>query len=790
MDPQAGPQSSRVEGYSLAQPQPKGLPFGTANVPRQPRFGRGLHLAILLFAAACIGLAPPLAAEAADDSAGPIQTAATESRPASDQTGALPARDSAKDKAPSPAEEEAAYYAQLDKITDRVLDYELSKDDAKNIRDAISALYSDKVEKADALRAEVSDPLGRKLIDWYRLRSGNGEAAEYAKFLKTNPDWPSRQILQRRMEEVLFAKGGSTEAIASYFKSHPPTSAAGMAVLASVHLAHGQKDKAQELAAKIWREDDFSQELERGFLARFGPLLSEDDHKWRLDRLLVDDVRWKRARNRQAAKAKRVIPLLSKSEQKKAKARLDVFLRKRGKTRIKTASKPENRDWGLVFHKIQSLRRRKKLEEAAKLMRQAPTDPSEVVNLDDWWSERQKLAYHALKENKPKLAYELVCDAGPLSVNPLNEQSFMAGWIALRYLNDPDAAERHFASYTNTADGPLGRAKSNYWLGRAAEAKGADDKATAAYKAAAAQPDTFHGLLALQKLHPGRRNIVIDAPDLPTLDQARHFESLDLARVVALAKEADLSRTIKLIFLKQIYKLEDDEAWAALAAHLAREIGDTQVSVQIAKAAIARGQNLIYYSYPVHALPKYKPLRTPPETAVLLGLARQETEFNTGIVSGAGARGILQVMRGTARYVCRQYKIRYSSKKLQHDSSYNTRIASAYVADRMDDFSGSYVLGLSSYNAGPGRTRQWIREFGDPRDAHIDPIDWIERIPIEETRRYVAKVLSNIQIYRARLGDADTALRIDKDLTRAKQAAIIPPEQKPAHATSTARSGG
>lgn len=790
MDPQAGPQLSRVEGYSLAQPQPKGLPFGTGNVPRLAGAGRAILLSWIPLAALCAGLAPLSPAQAADAAAGAparagIEMAAADTKPASDATGALPSSSATK----AAADHEAAYYARLDKITGKVLDYDLSKDDAKNIRDAISALYSDDVDKAAGLRAQVRDPLGRKLIDWYRLRKGHGDAAEYASFLKDNPHWPSREILQRRMEEALFANGGTTDVITGYFAQRPPTSAAGMAALASVHLAHGEKDKAAAIASKIWREHDLSPELERGFLARFGPLLSEDDHKWRLDRLLVEDVRWKRARNEQADKAKRVIPLLSKAEQEKAKARLAVFLRKTtGK--IKTAAKPEDRDWGLVFHKIQHLRRRDKLEDAAKLMLEAPTDPDEVVNLDDWWTERQKLAYKALKENKPKLAYKLVEDAGPLSVNPLNEQAFMAGWIALRYLKDAKAARRHFADYTKTADGPLSRAKSNYWLGRAAEADGDDAAATAAYREAARQPDTFHGLLALQKLEPGRRHITIEPPAAPTPDQIARFESLDLAKAVALADKADLSRTIKLIFLKQVDTIEDSEAWAALSAHLARAIGDTQVSVRIGKAAISRGHNLIYYSYPVHALPKYKPLRPPPETAVLLGLARQETEFNSSIVSGAGARGILQVMRGTAKHVCRQYKIKYSTDKLLHDSSYNTMIASAYVADRMEDFSGSYILGLSSYNAGPGRTREWIREFGDPRDAHIDPIDWIERIPIEETRRYVAKVLSNIQIYRARLGDAETALRLDKDLRRAKQAAVSPPVQKPEHMTSTARSGG
>ena len=196
--------------------------------------------------------------------------------------------------------------------------------------------------------------------------------------------------------------------------------------------------------------------------------------------------------------------------------------------------------------------------------------------------------------------------------------------------------------------------------------------------------------------------------------------------------------------------------------------------MRIGKQAVARGQNLVLYSYPVHALPDYKPLRTPPEAALLFGLARQETEFNSDTVSGAGARGILQVMKGTANHVCRDYKIKCDHKQLLVNGSYNTMIASAYVADRLAEFDGSYVLSIASYNAGPGRAHQWISEFGDPRKASVDPIDWIERIPIEETRRYVGKVLSNIQIYRARLGDEATALRLDQDLARAREASLSP----------------
>ena len=235
-----------------------------------------------------------------------------------------------------------------------------------------------------------------------------------------------------------------------------------------------------------------------------------------------------------------------------------------------------------------------------------------------------------------------------------------------------------------------------------------------------------------------------------------------------LARKAGLSREYTRGFLTSLRIGLPSEAEAGMVAHLAEAIGDTQMSLRISKSAIAKGQNLLTYGYPVHPFPAYTPLRKPPETAFLLGIARQETEFESQTVSGAGAKGLLQVMTVTAKEICSNYKFKCDIPRLMTDNAYNVKIASAYIANYMDEFSGSYVLGLAGYNAGPGRARQWIRENGDPRDPKVDIIDWIERIPITETREYVTKVLSNIQVYRARLGDTDKALRLEQDLARAR----------------------
>ncbi|MBS0243176.1 MAG: lytic transglycosylase domain-containing protein, partial [Proteobacteria bacterium] len=255
-------------------------------------------------------------------------------------------------------------------------------------------------------------------------------------------------------------------------------------------------------------------------------------------------------------------------------------------------------------------------------------------------------------------------------------------------------------------------------------------------------------------------------PAMPTAEEARRFLGLDVVRAAVLAQRAGLDRNIVIGLFAGARNYLKTEGEMVLLAETAASLGDTQTSLRIAKAAIAKGLNLITYAYPVDTFPIYDPIRPPPETALLLGVARQESEFHVQTVSHAGASGLLQVMKVTAEHVCVQHKVVCEYPRLLTDRAYNVRMASAYIGDRMAEFGGWYVVTLPGYNAGPGRARQWIRENGDPRTPGVDPIDWMEKIPIEETRQYVEKVLSNIQVYRARLGEPKP-LRLQEDLRQA-----------------------
>ncbi len=677
-------------------------------------------------------------------------------------------KDVATVEATSP--EEIAHNAKFDELIAPLLGLEPSENDRANLRAAIKALKKVQPEAAQAFRDKIQDPAARKLVDWFRLRTGYGVAAEHRAFLDNNPDWPNRWLIAQRLEESLFLQGGNTAEIKSYFKDRKPETGVGYAALASAYRFEGNIEEARAIAVHAWREEKLPTTLETAFLKRFGDLLTTADHKYRIDRLMLDAPRWRKQKNAAAKDLRRLIPLLPKAEQKKAYARLSVFLeRKNAANEMAKLPKEKTTDWGRVFHKVQVMRRKKQLDPAAKILINAPLeDKAKIVNADAWWKERRMHAFLALDKGKPQRAYDLVKVAGPLSENPAKQQAFTAGWIALRYLNDTAGGLKHMKAMQAAADGPLSRAKSAYWVGRALEQSGDTQGAMSEYRKASAGIDTFHGQLAFLKLKPNDRKIEIKPPAEPTAEQLKRFLTNDAVRAAVIAHRAGLGRIITRPFFAHLRKMMKSEAEVAMVIHLTRALGDTQMSIRMAKGAIGDGHNVLYYSYPLHAFPPYKPLRKPPETAFLLSIARQETEFEANTVSGAGARGILQVMPITARHVCGDYKIRCDIPRLLTDESYNTKIASAYIADRMGEFGGAYTLGLSGYNAGPGRTRQWIRKFGDPRNPDIDPIDWIERIPFQETRRYVTKVLSSIQIYRARLGDAK-ARRLDLDLLRARR---------------------
>ena len=400
-------------------------------------------------------------------------------------------------------------------------------------------------------------------------------------------------------------------------------------------------------------------------------------------------------------------------------------------------------------------------------MVKAPASSETVANPDGWAAERRLTALDLVEQGKFKTAYAIVSTHGDLSQKPLWDAEFFSGFLALRFLKEPKAALRHFIASRKAAELSSEKSQAAYWIARTEDVLGHADKARAAYQDAAHDNTVFYGQLAQQFLSPKSQNLVLGAPHIPSAADARAFTSLDAMRAGVIVDRAGLPDVARLFFAHLRENLKDD-AQFTLLAHYAYKSGDTPMTLRAGRKGMQHGHDLAVYAYPTYALPSFKPLRTLPEYSIFYAIARQESEFSPKVVSGAGARGVLQLMPATARSVCSQYKVKCEITRLTSDPSYNVSLATAYIADRHDDFAGSYILALAGYNAGPGRAREWIKALGDPRSPKVDPIDWIEQIPLPETRDYVKKVLANIQVYRALLGDPATALRVREDLVRAR----------------------
>lgn len=668
------------------------------------------------------------------------------------------------------ARSNALYDEAIAKVRDRSVDPEV----AKALRDALARVAAGDVNGARALAQKANDPLVVTFVNWNIFRGGYGTSAELKAFAEAHPAWPDRTLIVQRAEEALFNGSPSPAEVRAFFAKSEPRSAVGFATLAAALLADKDMVNAKAAAVRGWIEFNVSSANEAAFLKRVGPLLGDAEHKRRLDKLMAGPGKLGGGRAERIAAIKRTIALLSSAEDRKsAEARLALFLQSKDANKlVSKLPSGAQADWGMSVQKARQLRRQKKEAEAWKLLLAEPEGME--TKPDGWWEERRTTAYAALRKGQPKVAYDLVRNWNALSVNASRDATFLSGWIALTYLKDKQTALADLEAAAAVADSPITVSRAHYWIGRTHEAMGKAEAAREAYRLASRYVDNFYSQLARLKLDPKTRALQILPPAVPSEQDIASFNESDAIAAIVLARKAGLDMSVVRTFFHHLRYHLKTEPEVAMLAHLALALGDTQSVVRIGKIGVWRGMNMLYYAYPIHSLPEYKPLRDPPEPAFILGIARQESEFNTVTKSHAGARGILQVMPVTARHICADYKIKCEIDRLMKDPAYNTMMGSAYIGDRMEEFSGSYVLTIAGYNAGPGRARQWINEFGDPRDPKVDPIDWIHRIPFTETREYVQKVLSNIQVYRARLGDEANGLRLGADLKRVAAAKPAP----------------
>ena len=647
-----------------------------------------------------------------------------------------------------------------------LLAYQLSSGDESNFRAAVRASSRGDGLTAAASIAHIKDPAARTLATWLEYRSGSRAPDPVAieEFRRTHEEWPGQDDLRERAEALLFLQDTDVDKIKAFFAISAPQTGAGKAALASAHLkGNGDEAAARELVISAWRDHQLNADIEKKILDRFGSMLTLEHHKARVDRLLYPDDK------KAIDAALRASKLLPAEEQKKVAARIAVMKRgdNAGKLLAALPASATSGDVGLLFNRIQWLRRKDRDEEAWKMLLDAPSEPNVLLDLNTWWVERRVHCRSALNLGEPKVAYEIAAKHGLVSGDAYIEAEFLAGWIALRFLNDPQTANTHFTALRKSATSSKSIALGEYWLGRTSLALGNQGAAIIHFHGAAKYPQYFFGQLGRQALDVKPARLEVTATPLPTQADLDQFLARDAVRAIGIAEVAGLGGYVPQFFLALSRKLTNP-AEVVLLAELAKATGQSQLGLRLSKIAFNRDLPVGDYALPLGGIPQFKSLLSQRlDPALVHALSRQESEFNAGAKSPVGASGLMQLMPGTAKAVAKQYKVKYAASQLT-DAAYNVQLGEAHLNDLVSNYSGSYILALVAYNAGPGRVRDWTKEFGDPRDPEVDPIDWVQRIPFTETREYVIKIMESLQLYRSRIAGPVGALQLVQDLNRGR----------------------
>jgi soluble lytic murein transglycosylase len=510
----------------------------------------------------------------------------------------------------------------------------------------------------------------------------------------------------------------------------------------------GQIEYGTRIIRDAWVSNSFTTSEENVILATHNNIIRLEDHSARLIELLAED---------DVNEARRQLGRVDAQTKRLADARITLKTTPANVLHIPTSLTSSDRsDPWFIFDYARALRRNGNDMEAWSVMR-STTGP--VPSPERWWRERHIMARDALKLSAYDVSYQLTAENGMQSGGGFADAEFLSGWIALRYQDNPGIALEHFQRLAGGVSFPISRARAYYWSGRAQEELGLDEDAIASYQRAAEDPTTFYGQLALTRLSPNP--ILALVVQMPEPD--RRLEDDD--RIHAMNTLVDLDRrALVRIFAQQLANEDRSPGRMRYLADFMSGAGDQMQALRIAKLASYRDIMLLPYLDPIVDIPQAAQ-RDSVEPALILGLVRQESEFDHRAISHAGARGLMQLMPGTARQTARQIGVTYNQTRLT-DRNYNMQLGSAHLEELLERWSGSYVLAIAAYNAGSRNVTEWVETYGDPQLPGVDVIDWIELIPFGETRNYVQRVLENIQVYRARLGGVNHPLEILEDLAR------------------------
>lgn len=616
--------------------------------------------------------------------------------------------------------------------------------------DAIEAMDIGKARRIRDRLPEAS--IDRHILTWAIAFDGGRDVSsvDIASAALTLPNWPGMKRLRRNSERAFYRENPDAKRVVSVFGDSRPQTLDGIVLLARAHASLGQVKDARAVLAPFWRTAKLEAPEEQRIIKEFGAILLPEDHRARMEGMLYAE---------RVNSADRVAELAG--AEPLAKAWTAVIRGAKEAPALLKAVPADMRSAGYYFAEARYLRRKNKFAEAAAIMLKAPTNREALVDPDAWWTERRVLSRELVDHGDMKLAYRIAAAHAAESPVEAADAEFHAGWYALRGLSDAKTAAKHFARIAEIAEGPISLARAYYWLGRAAEA-GAPGDARTFYEKAAVYGTAFYGQLAADRI--GGKTLNVAYPE-PTAADRESFRRRETVKAIRRLERCGYQKLADMLYRELAGDLAKPGE-LALLADMAERREDHTLALKIGKIAAGRGLDIGALSHPVGAIPADADISGSGK-ALAYAIARQESEFNAAAVSHAGARGLLQLLPGTAKSVARKAGMTFSQERLTTDAGYNATLGAAFLSEQLGRFDGSYVLTFVGYNAGPGRARDWIKRYGDPRGKDIDTVvDWIERIPFTETRAYVQRVMENYQVYKMRLSGS---FDIEGDLVKGRQ---------------------
>jgi len=615
-----------------------------------------------------------------------------------------------------------------------------SKKDFGIAKKAISEMQKSKWTTSLKIAKKAKDKSIYNFIQWKHLLTSGNQASfyDYKVFIDQNSKYPRIGRLKYLAEHKLSTAKISPKKIIDWFDSKEPLSGYGKMIIGESFILTGNKVKGKKLIKEGWITADLSKNELKFFRKKFKKYLNAEDYIKRADYLAWNNKYWD---------LKRLLRYLPKDYELLYTARQILMTRGYGVDQaIKNVPEKFKNDAGLNYDRLKWRRKRGRVDSSLEILLSIKNDKNYLVEPEKWWKEREIISRALIYKKKYETAYKISSNHGMSKGSNFAAAEWMSGWIALSFLNDPLIAKDHFQNFYKNVNYPISTSRGAYWLGRTYEKLGDKEQSMYWYNIASKYLTTYYGQLAFLKLDP-RGKFELNK-DMEIDDKYRYiFFNKELVKITYLLDELKKDKYTKFI-LRHLANDNIQKGSEVLAAELATNIQRYDFAIQISKISSYQKRFHNKFNYPIISTPKKINGRKIPESAFILSIIRQESEFDLSANSHAGAKGLMQLMPYTAKLVSKQAKLPYSKSRLTSDPEYNINLGSHYIAGLILQYEGAYPFAIAAYNAGPNRVKYWKKINKNPQKKQINYVDWVELIKFRETRNYVQRVLENYNVYR------------------------------------------